>query len=133
MNDVNQHSTGGRGERSAPSAHERAMGLPIEDVVRELVSLLGATTVAAIGGVGETRAVAQWTNGRLPQRPNALRFALQLASMIMSAKDPDVVRAWFHGSNPHLNDRVPVVMLRDEPLPEIQVEMMAAARAFASR
>jgi hypothetical protein len=53
--------------------------------------------------------------------------------MILSTKDPDIVRAWFHGSNPYLGDRVPIVMLRDEPLAEIQVEMMAAARAFASR
>jgi hypothetical protein len=109
------------------------MSLPIEAVVRELVALLGATTVATIGGVGETRAVSQWTTGRAPQRPNALRFALQLAGMIATTKDPDVVRAWFHGSNPHLGDRVPALMLRDEPLAEVQVEMMTAARAFASR
>ncbi len=109
------------------------MALPIEEVVHELVSLLGATTVAIIGGVAETRAVSQWTTGRAPQRPNVLRFALQLAGMIAVTKDPDVVRAWFHGSNPHLGDRVPVTMLRDESLAEIQGEMMAAARKFASR
>ncbi len=81
------------------------MSLPIEDVVEELVALLGLTTVAMIGGVGETRAVTQWTNGRSPQRPNVLRFTLQIASMILNEKDPDIARAWFHGSNPHLGDR----------------------------
>jgi hypothetical protein len=53
--------------------------------------------------------------------------------MILNTMDPDIVRAWFQGSNPHLGDRVPMVLLRDEPLAEVQVEMMAAARAFASR
>lgn len=124
---------GKRGEWAPRLAHERAMSLSIEDVVKELVELLGATTVAVIGGVSETRAVTQWTAGRAPQRPNVLRFTLQVASMILDAHDPEVARAWFHGSNPHLHDRTPAFMLRDEPLHEVQAEIMAAARSFASR
>lgn len=128
-----QFGRGSRGEWSAGEAHERAMSAPIEEIVRELAELLGAKTVAMIGGVAETRAVAQWTEGRAPQRPNVLRFTLQLASMILSTRDPDIVRAWFHGSNPHLGDRVPAVLLRDEPLVEVQGDLMAAARIFAAR
>lgn len=124
---------GERGEWPAPQAHQRAMSLPIDGVVKELVAMLGLTTVAMIGGVGETRAVTQWANGRSPQRPNVLRFTLQVASMILNAKDPDIARAWFHGSNPHLHDQAPAVLLRDKPLPEIQGEIMAAARVFAGR
>jgi hypothetical protein len=118
---------------SAAESHERAMSLPIEDVVKELVSILGATTVALIAGVSETRAVTQWTTGRVPQRPNVLRFTFQISSMILSVHDPDIVRSWFHGSNPHLRDRTPAFMLRDEPLHEIQGEIMAAARSFVAR
>lgn len=109
------------------------MSAPIEEVVKQLVDLLGLKTVAQLGGVGETRAVSQWMSGRAPQRPNVLRFALQIASMILNNRDADVARAWFHGSNPHLSDRVPVFVLRDEPLDKAQVEIMAAARAFAAR
>lgn len=109
------------------------MSLPIEEVVQKLIDLLGPTTVAVIGGVGETRAVTQWTNGRSPQRPNVLRFTLQIASMIFDAHDPEIARAWFHGSNPHLADRIPAFVLRDEPLHEVQAEIMAAARSFAAR
>lgn len=127
------YTRGERGEWSAPEAHERAMSLPIEEVVKELIALLGLTTVAMIGGVHETRAVTQWTNGRSPQRPNVLRFTLQIASMILNEKDQDIARAWFHGSNPRLGDRAPAAALRDEPLAEIQGEIMGAARAFAGR
>lgn len=109
------------------------MSAPIEEVVRQLVDLLGLKTVAMIGGVGETRAVTQWMAGRAPQRPNVLRFALQVASMILNSRDIDVARAWFHGSNPHLGDRIPAVVLRDEPLDKAQVEIVTAARAFAAR
>jgi hypothetical protein len=109
------------------------MSIGIEAAVEQLVELLGLTTVAAIGGVGETRAVQQWIAGREPQRPNVLRFALQLAMMISTSEDRSVVRAWFQGSNPQLGDRVPLIMLRNEPLEEVQAPLMAAARSFAAR
>lgn len=109
------------------------MSLPIAEVVHELTDLLGATTVAVIGGVQETRAVQQWMSGREPQRPHVLRFALQIAVMMGTPKDGEMVRAWFHGSNPRLGDDVPMFLLRDRPLTEIQAPLLAAARAFAKR
>jgi hypothetical protein len=115
-------------------AHEHAMALPISEVVSELVAILGATTVAVIGGVTETRAVHQWTLGREPQRQHVLRFALQIARMVASADGKhESVRAWFQGSNPRLNDGIPALMLRDERLENIQAPLMQAARAFGAR
>jgi hypothetical protein len=114
-------------------AHALAMSLPIGRVVRSLVDVLGATTVSVIGGVSETRAVSQWTDGRIPQRSHVLRFAFQVLSMVSIDGNDDVARAWFYGSNPHLNDQVPVLLLRDRPLGEIAAAMMSAARAFAAR
>jgi hypothetical protein len=118
---------------NAIDAHENAMSLPIQEVVRQLVDLLGATTVATIGGVGETRAVQDWMAMRAPQRPNVLRFALQIATMIASGGDQEMARAWFYGGNPRLEDGVPALLLRDRPLAEVQGPLMAAARGFAAR
>lgn len=119
---------------NATEAHEQAMGLSLSTVVEQLVELLGATTVAAIGNVQETRAVQHWQTGeREPQRPHVLRFALQLALMLADSSSRALVRAWFHGSNPELGDRPPVAVLRDEPLETIQVSLMRAVRAFAGR
>lgn len=118
----------------AGPAHNEAMSLPTREVVERLTEFLGATTVAAIMGVKETRAVQQWTSGeREPQRPNVLRFALQLAMMIASVKNRELAKAWFYGSNPHLEDRTPLVLLRDDSLESVQGSLMAAARAFAAR
>ena len=114
-------------------AHARVMALSSQDVVRELVDLLGATNVAVIGGVNETRAVQQWITTRMPQRLDVLRFALQLGMMIAAVGDEQTARAWFQGSNPHLDDKVPALMLRDQPLSQIQRPLMEAARAFALR
>jgi len=119
--------------RDAFAAHDHTMSIPIAQVVQELADLLGPTTVAVIGGVRETRAVQQWMTDREPQRPDVLRFALQIASMMASSKDREMARAWFHGANPRLDDRVPMLMLRDMPLAEIQGTLLAAARSFAAR
>ena len=118
---------------SAGDAHTQAMSLPIRDIVSHLLELLDATTVAVIAGVQETRAVHSWLGGREPQHPQVLRFALQVAAMIAGAADAEICKAWFHGSNPHLDDRVPMIMLRDLPLAEIQPPLLAAARRFAAR
>jgi len=109
------------------------MSAPMGQIVRELSDLLGATTVAAIGGVSETRAVQQWMGDRAPQRPHVLRFALQLATMIGASADKQVLRAWFQGGNPHLGDAAPLTLLRDQPLEAVQGPLLAAARSFASR
>lgn len=114
-------------------SHEHAMSLPIGRVVRELVDLLGAGMVAAIGGVNETRAVTQWMADREPQRPQVLRLALQLANMIARQSDMAMARAWFQGSNPRLADRSPVMILREAPEEGARMRLVAAARAFASR
>ncbi len=121
----------GRPIRSDVDAHDRAMRMPIKAVVAELVDILGATTVAVIGGVTETRAVQQWTIDREPQRPHVLRFALQLALMVSSRADRTIAQAWFHGSNPRLGDRAPMMLLRVKDVGEVQAPLLDAARAFA--
>jgi len=72
--------------RTDLDAHGHVMSLRIAQVVEELVELLGASTVAVIGGVNETRAVQQW---------------------IATSGNPERARAWFAGSNPHLDDKCP--------------------------
>ncbi|MBV8345698.1 MAG: hypothetical protein JO190_12015 [Candidatus Eremiobacteraeota bacterium] len=119
--------------RSDVNAHNHAMEVPIAQVVQELVDLLGATVVANIGNVQETRAVQEWLTDRRPQRPHVLRFALQLATMIAGVSDREMVTAWFHGCNPALDDRIPMYMLRDGELDEVQGPLLSAARSFAAR
>jgi len=111
-------------------AHEIAMASSIREIVSQLVHALGATMVAALGGVSETRAVKQWMTDREPQRQNTLRFALQLAWIIGEKSDRDTARAWFQGVNPYLHDAVPLLLLRERPLIEVQGPLMSAARAF---
>jgi hypothetical protein len=130
---MEEQAPSGKAFLSAEDAHIQAMSLPIGEIVEHLLELLDATTVAVIAGVQETRAVHSWLSGREPQRPQVLRFALQLAAMIAGVADAEFCKAWFHGSNPHLDDRVPMIMLRDLPLADTQRDLLSAARVFAAR
>jgi hypothetical protein len=119
--------------RGDVSAHNHAVGLPIHEVVRELVDLVGLTTVAALAGVKETRAVQQWMEGREPQKEHLLRFALQLTTMVAAANEQDTAQAWLHAANPALNGQTPLVLFRTRPLGETQATLLEAARTFAIR
>lgn len=119
--------------RNGVDSHNHAMSIPIAQVVKELVEFLGAPTVAAIGGVKETRAVQQWAEDREPQRPHVLRFALQLASMIAMTGQRAMAQAWFNGGNPGLGGESPLVLIRTRPLDEIQSALLTSAQTFAAR
>jgi hypothetical protein len=95
--------------------------------------LLGASLVASIGGVKETRAVAQWARGRSPQRESELRCALQVAAMIAANRHAHLAKAWFQASNPHLDDKTPIAIFQDGEMADYQRRLMNAARAFAAR
>ncbi len=114
-------------------AHDHAMALPIATVIRQLVDPHCATTVAMLGGVTATRAVAQWMTDREPKRANEMRLALRIATMIAAQGDRERARASFYGPNPRLGDGLPMLVLRNGPFHETQVPLVAAARAFASR
>ncbi len=87
--------------------------LPREAVVQELVDRIGLTLTALIGGVSETRRVNEWIAGSEPRREDALRAALQATRAISERYDNDAARAWFRSTNPGLDMRAPVVVLRE--------------------
>ncbi len=116
-------------------AHDRAYRLPIGGVVAELRDGLGATLVAYLAGVTETRAVREWAEGiRTPRSPvpERLRLALQVVEMLHGRDSAGVVQAWFQGLNPRLEDRSPARLLREGDLEEVGPQILAAARAFAA-
>lgn len=106
-------------------------------VVRELRELLTPRLVAYIAGVRETRAVHQWADGTRAVKSDdverRLRLALRIALVLREREEPRVIRAWFQGLNPRLDDRSAARLLRDGDLDEIGPVVLAAARAFAAQ
>lgn len=116
-------------------AYDHAARVAFPVLVKELSDLLGPKLVAYIAGVGEVRAVRQWSSGNRDARspvPERLRFALQVALLLASQDSPAVARAWFQGLNPQLDDRSAARLLRSGDLDEVGPLILSAARAFVS-
>jgi hypothetical protein len=67
---------------------------------------------------------------RDPRIEERLRFALLVAYMLEQFDSPGVIRAWFTGLNPRLDDRQPLEVIRTEKLHEAGPRVLAAARTF---
>lgn len=116
-------------------AHRESVTLDTGVIVTRLRDILGATLVAYLGEVKETRAVAQWAAGaRTPSTATVtrLRTAYHAAAMLREKDSAGVVQAWFQGLNPQLNDVSPARALREQDLDTVGPAVIAAARAFAA-
>ena len=121
------------GRDADPGRLDEVARMPIRDVAKELAALLGLKRTAAIGSVNETRRVREWISGeRQPQRPEALRTALQAARLITDADDASVAQAWFTGCNQHFDFRAPLVVIQDDDT-ETFTKIVRAAFEFARR
>jgi len=117
-------------------AHHEAVSLPVAEAVSRLQGVLGATVVAYLGEVRDTRTVAQWAAGdRDPSDAvtSRLRMAYQAAALLGERDSSGVVQAWFEGMNPQLDDVAPARVLREQPLEQAGPAVIAAARAFAAQ
>ncbi len=117
-------------------AHNDAVRLEPQVLVKELRELLGAKLVAYLGGVKETRAVSQWAEGTRAisgdEDLQRLRVAYQTARMLADRDSNQVVQAWFQGLNPGLGDHSPARLLREGAVDEVGPQVLAAARQFAA-
>jgi hypothetical protein len=110
------------------------MTMKPSELVQELVSHLGAPLTALVGGVKDTRSVRQWMASDGSPRDAALvrlRSALQIVDVLKLRFEDDVVKAWFTGMNPLLEDRSPILILADEDEASFTA-VLQAARRFVS-
>jgi hypothetical protein len=113
---------------SEQRAHAQATQQGVASVAAYLQQVLGQRTTAVIAGVSDAKAVGKWARGERvphPKSEQSLRDAYQVAQIIGERGDPATIRAWFRGMNPHLGDRAPALVVREQP-----GEVLRAARAF---
>jgi hypothetical protein len=117
-------------------AHHDATRLDPAVLVKDLRDLLGATLVAYLGGVKETRAVRQWAEGTRAvsggEDLRRLRLAYQAARLLAERDSNQVVQAWFQDLNPALGERSPARLLREGAVDEVGPQVLTAARQFAA-
>ena len=124
-----------RAARPDLEAYEHSARTEFPALVAELCEMLGPGLVTYIAGVGEVRAVRQWSRGERVARPAVvarLRTAFQVAWLIARHDNAAVACAWFQGLNPQLDDRSAARLLREGELDEVGPLILSAARAFVS-
>lgn len=116
------------------AAHREAVSVPFDQLVRDLVAVIGRKLTAYIAGVKDVRALDRWMEGAAPYNnvDERLRFAYRVIKTLEKHDHAAVVQAWLTGLNPELNDRVPIRLLREGELETVGPEILAAVRAFVA-
>lgn len=117
-------------DRARHRAHRDSVAGDISTITAELQGVLGQALLAVIVDK-DVRTIARWVAGATA-RPSTrdeqrLRDTLQVQRLLLSVESPTVVRAWFMGMNPQLDDESPAEALANGRAREV----MSAARAFA--
>jgi hypothetical protein len=107
------------------------VSVEIKDVARYLQEALGQKLVAYMADVSDPKRVGRWAQGAQAPRDEAerrLRAAFQIFHLLFAEESAHVVRAWFIGMNPQLDDDSPAEAIREGRLKEA----LAAAKAFVT-
>ena len=111
-------------------AHRLSVLVPLDQAVRELQETLTRRLVAYIAGVKDAKTVTRWASGEATDmRGDAeqrIRTAYEIAQLLSQYESGAVVRAWFIGLNPQLDDASPAEAIHEGRLKEA----LGAARAF---
>lgn len=113
----------------ATKAHRQTVESSPADVARFLQDALGQKLVAYIANVSGPRTVAHWVAGtRSPgtEAEERLRAAFYIFRLLGEVESSHVVRAWFAGMNPALDETAPATAIHEGRLRDA----VAAAKAF---
>jgi hypothetical protein len=115
--------------RIVSTGHLGVVGADVADLLQDL--LLGRL-VAYVAGVKDAKTVSRWAKGEVGEArwesERRLRAAYEIAQLLVRFDSSRVVKAWFIGLNPQLDDESPAEVIREGRLKEA----MNAARVFVA-
>lgn len=112
------------------SVHKASVELASTAIVARLQEVLGRDVVAIITGK-TPRQVSRWVTGAAKppvQEQRLLRDTFQVVELLAEVDPDEVVRAWFIGMNPQLEDAAPAELIAEGRVRDV----MAAARTFVN-
>lgn len=124
-------NTGHRSRAASHLTRPRPEDWTVAQIAEYLNKNLGPKLVAYMVGKS-TQTVARWAEGtQSPPQPDVerkLRGAFQIVQLLVETDSRHVVRAWFIGMNPQLEDRSPAEVIAAGDVRAA----MTAARAFST-
>ena len=113
-------------------AHRQSVNASVSEVASFLQEMLSRRLVAYVAGVEDGKTVTRWASGEVTgvrqESEQRLRTAYEIAQLLIQFDSPRIVRAWFIGLNPQLDDVSPAEAIHEGCLKEAK----AAARAFVA-
>ncbi len=113
-------------------AHQEAIHRPLHEVVAELISVLGPTTVQSMTGTKDRSMPSKWAreDGSTPrhQTETQLRLGYRVLVILRDGVGQRVASPWFHGANPSLGEDTPVTAIREQRAAAV----VGAAEAFVN-
>lgn len=108
-----------------------AMKMDFHALVKELNENVGATVVQTMAGVKDRTSPYKWAkpDGPVPDRSEVIarvRLGYRVWRTIEHSQGPSVALAWLMGSNPRLNEELPVLYIQRQ----FGQEVLGAAEAF---
>lgn len=114
---------------SITQAHNVAVHADTPEIAKELSELLTGPLTALIANVESERTIKRWATREVtripPEKEERLRVAYTIVQLLTQYDAPKVVRSWFIGMNPILDDS-PARAIRDGRFQEA----LRAAREF---
>lgn len=112
------------------AAHKASVELASTAIAARLQQVLGRDVVAIITGK-TPRQISRWVSGEAKPpvaQQRLLRDTFQVVQLLAEVDPDEVVRAWFIGMNPQLEDAAPAELIAVGRVRDV----MAAARAFVN-
>ena len=112
-------------------AAKQAVTADAQEQATFLLKTVGARTTTAAVGLRDARAVRGWTRGVAVKQDDVARRLQELYQAvwaIVEAFSPAVATAFLRGTNPHLGDRAPLVVLAEDPPEKAGPALLAAVR-----
>jgi hypothetical protein len=97
-------------------AHREAITSPIDEIANELQELLSVRLAAYIAGVKSGKTIKRWASGDEGIRQESeqrLRTAYEIVRLLSPLDSPRIIKAWFIGMNPQLDDIAPAEAIRE--------------------
>jgi hypothetical protein len=110
-------------------AHRKTTQASTSDVVKYLVEVLGRQVTSVIASGANVTSIDRWAEGGQPREAaieQQLRTAYLVFQFLLQRESAHVLRAWFIGINPQLNDVSPVEALGEGRTRDVVI----AARSF---
>lgn len=121
-------------ESDSPQSRANSSNLACPEVVGQLIAALGRKLTAYLGRVSDVREVDRWLRGEHidADQEGRFRLALRVVDILLQKEPAEIVQSWMIGLNPELGDRVPLQVLRNEPVDVIADNLIAAATVMVT-